>query len=362
MKKLIFLLLIALITQTAVISQPCLPSGITFNSQTAIDNFQANHPNCTEIGGDVIIDGETINNLNGLSVITLIEGKLEIIGCDVLSSLTGLNNVTVIEGDFVLAGNDALFSFIGLDALTTIGGNFDIRANNYLIHFTGLGNLTTIGGGVWIWLNSNLSSFAGLEKLTSIDDGLSIGIYGWPSGTWGNGSLTSLTGLHNLTSVSGDLKVIGNDALSSLSGLDGINPASIGNLTIAHNAVLSTCEVQSVCDYLHNPNGTISILGNASGCGDQAEVEYACTMIGIPDINLESEFSIYPNPAENILFISSENGIVIDEVRIYNQVGQKVLQETQITNELDISMLQQGLYVIVLTSNDLNIRKKLIIN
>ncbi|MBE9484377.1 MAG: T9SS type A sorting domain-containing protein [Bacteroidetes bacterium] len=361
MKKLITLLILALLTQTFVIAQPCLPSGITFTSQTEIDNFQTNHPNCTEIGGNLIVDSETISNLDGLSVVTLIEGKLKIIGCDILSSLTGLSNVTSLEGDLEIAGNDALFNLTGLEGLTSIGGNLDVRANSYLIDFTGLDNVNSIGGAVWIWLNYNLSSFAGLEKLTSIGDGLYIGIYGFPSGTWGNESLTKISQLSSLTSVSGDLQILGNNALSSLSGLDNINSNTIGNLTIAHNLSLTTCEVQSVCDYLDNPTGSTSILSNASGCGDQAEVEYACTLVGIADINLESEFSIYPNPADKNLFISSENGMIIDEVRIYNQIGQEVLHENQNTNKLDISMLQQGMYVVVLVSNNLNIRKKLII-
>lgn len=53
-------------------SQPCLPEGITFNTQEQIDNFQINYPNCTEIEGGVLIEGTDITNLNGLSVITSI--------------------------------------------------------------------------------------------------------------------------------------------------------------------------------------------------------------------------------------------------------------------------------------------------
>ena len=362
MKKLIILFTLALLSTNFVVSQPCLPSGITFTSQTAVDNFQTNYPNCTEIGGDVIVDSETIHNLNALSVVTLIEGNLEVIGCDILASLTGLNNVTSLGGDLEIAGNDALFNLTGLEGLTSIGGNLDVRANSYLIDFTGLDNVNSIGGTVWVWLNYNLTSFAGLEKLTSIGDGLSIGIYGFPSGTWGNESLTKISQLSSLISVSGDLKIIGNNALSNLSGLDNINSNTIGNLTIAHNLSLTTCEVQSVCDYLDNPTGSTSILGNASGCGDEAEVQYACALVGISDITLESEFSIYPNPADKNLFISSENGLTIDEVRIYNQVGQEVIRENHNTNKLDISMLRQGMYVVVLVSNDLNIQKKLIVN
>ena len=53
-------------------SQPCLPQGITFTTQEQIDNFQTNHPNCTEIEGGVKIEGNDITNLDGLNVITSI--------------------------------------------------------------------------------------------------------------------------------------------------------------------------------------------------------------------------------------------------------------------------------------------------
>lgn len=35
---------------------------------------------------------------------------------------------------------------------------------------------------------------------------------------------------------------------------------------------LSTCEVQSVCDYLVNPTDTIDIHNNATGCMNQADL------------------------------------------------------------------------------------------
>ena len=361
MKKITFLIVLAIIIQGAVFSQPCLPGGITFYTQEQIDNFQTNNPNCTEIGGNLIVDGESIHNLNGLNVVTHVGGTLEIMGCDILSSLTGLGNVTSIGGNLVIAGNDALFTLTGLEGLTSIGGNLEARANNFLIHFGGLENVTSIGGSIYLFLNNNLSSFSGLDNLISIGGELAIGTYGFPSGQWGNPALTSLTGLGNVTSIGGDLRIIGSDVLTSLSGLDNINSGSIANLVITHNPLLSTCAVLSVCEYLASPSGTITIQSNASGCGDQFEVEYACETLGVQDINLESEFSIYPNPAKINLFISNTNGIVIDEVIIYNQFGQKVLQENQVLNVVDVSMLQQGMYVIELLSNELKTREKLII-
>ena len=54
----------------------CLPEGITFSTQEEIDNFQINYPYCTEIEGDVIIEGDEITNLDGLSVLNSISGFL----------------------------------------------------------------------------------------------------------------------------------------------------------------------------------------------------------------------------------------------------------------------------------------------
>ena len=55
MKKITLLIALFIGLQVVAFSQSCLPDGITFSSQAAIDNFQVNHPNCTEIEGDVFI-------------------------------------------------------------------------------------------------------------------------------------------------------------------------------------------------------------------------------------------------------------------------------------------------------------------
>ena len=55
------------------------------------------------------------------------------------------------------------------------------------------------------------------------------------------------------------------------------------------------------------------------------------------------------------------NGVTIDEVVIYNQTGQKVLQGKPVNNTLDISKIDQGLYIIELVTAKGEIRKKIII-
>jgi len=126
MKNLTILILALLLIQITAIAQPCLPEGITFTTQAQIDNFQTNYPNCTEIEGDVEIGtypSGDISNLNGLSVLTFIEGMLYIGYNDSLISITGLQNLTSI-GSLYIRGNKSLSSLSGLDAVTSIGGMY----------------------------------------------------------------------------------------------------------------------------------------------------------------------------------------------------------------------------------------------
>jgi hypothetical protein len=167
---------------------PCLPQGITFSTQTEIDNFPTNYPDCTHIQGEVKISGEYITNLNGLSSLLFIGGKLWILSNPALTSLTGLANLTS-TGTLSISENDILNGLTGLENLTSIEGYVSIFNNDLLNDLTGLDNLTTIGGIFDILYDDGLTSLTGLNSLTTIGYGLNIEI---------NDNLSSLTGLDNI--------------------------------------------------------------------------------------------------------------------------------------------------------------------
>ena len=228
-------------------AQSCLPEGITFSTQEQIDNFYIVYPNCTEIEGDVVIGGSyppnyDITNLVGLSQLTSIEGQLIITWNNVLTDLTGLHNLDSIGGTLQIAGNDALTSLSGLEDLNSIGGDL------------------IIGG-------DELTSLLGLFYLNSIGGSLVI---------YNSDELIDLTGLNNVTSIGGSIEISHNNSLTSLSGIDNIDPASIMELHIAENQSLSTCEVQSICGYLAEPNGDIYIYQNNDGCDCPEEIAENC--------------------------------------------------------------------------------------
>ncbi len=103
--------------------------------------------------------------------------------------------------------------------------------------------------------------------LTSIGGELSIA---------GNQNLSDISGLSGLNTINGDLYIGHNPVLNSLSGIDNLNAGSIANLSILENTSLSLCNVASVCAYLPDPSGTITIFNNAGGCDSPVEVADAC--------------------------------------------------------------------------------------
>lgn len=219
-------------------------------------------------------------------------------------------------------------------------------------------NCTEIEGFVIIH-GDNITDLNGLSVLTSIDGYISIE----------NTTLTSLTGLEGLISIGGDLRIgmnfVGwgqpNPNLTDISALENLMLIG-GDLRIGYNELLSTCEIQSICDYLASPNGFIEITENASGCNSQQEIEDACESVNVTEIVHKDGFSIYPNPAVNEIFIESKNVVNTYEINIFNTVGQIVIKRKGIQERIDISALNQGIYFVELLSNETKIREKLIVN
>lgn len=144
------------------------------------------------------------------------------------------------------------------------------QIDNFQIDFPGC---TEIEGDLNIMdeYGDNITNLNGLNVLTSVGGELEI---------QDNFALTNLTGLNNITSIGGDLTIIYNPSLTNISALENIDANTINDINICLNSSLSSCEIQSICDYLMNPNGTINIYNNADGCNKPSEIAGAC---GIPD-------------------------------------------------------------------------------
>lgn len=333
MRKTALLLTIIFACQLAIIAQSCLQEGIEFTTQTQIDSFQINFPNCIEIKGDVII-GEpegnySITNLDSLIVLKSIHGLLDIISCENLNNLNGL------------------------DSLESIGSYFTMWHNGSLNNLSGLKSLTFIGDGLDIGYNEQLISLEGLQSLTTVEGYMEI---------IGNTSLTNLNGLDSLTTIDGILGISTNANLVDISGIKNIDPNSIWELlSIRNNYSLSDCAIYSICEYIASPNGLIVIEDNAEGCNSQIQVESACPGLQVSDIKDNSDIVLFPNPAKLIIKISTKFKNLINLITIYNLQGQELISQELDLNIIDVSKLKTGSYIICIESENNRYFKKLMI-
>ncbi|MCK9400240.1 MAG: T9SS type A sorting domain-containing protein [Bacteroidales bacterium] len=337
---------------------------------------------------------DSLTSLTGLEGLTFIGGGLSISVNDALTSLSGLNNVTSIHNEIEIDNNAALTSLTGLNNVTSVGGYIHIQINPVLTSLTGLDNVTSIGGSLWIlhnpvltnleplhkvdsimdflWIYSNnaLTSLEGLENITYVGEDLSISgnplltsMTGLEGLTFIGGiivlddniALTSITSLANVTSIGGRIEFDGNWTLTSLIGLDNISAGSITGINIINNYALSTCEVQSICDYLAIPNGFVQFYNNATGCNSQEEVETAC-LNGVDETTIpDNQIKIFPNPSSTSITLSLPSTITVNSttLSIRNVSAQQVLSRciTEPITILDIGTLPRGVYIVKITDN-----------
>ena len=80
--------------------------------------------------------------------------------------------------------------------------------------------------------------------------------------------------------------------------------------------------------------------------------------IGIDEIYAENEFTIYPNPTNDVFFVLSEN--IYSEYRITNLMGQTLMigKITSENHQIDVSSLPEGMYFITIGGRTTKFLKK----
>jgi hypothetical protein len=289
------------------------------------------------VGGSLEVSGNVLlPNLRGLKRLTSVGGHVyfDYTG---FTSLVGLNNLASIGGNVYIRNNALLTDFTGLDNLTSIWGNIEIEDNYALTSLSGMETLSFIGGGLLIKSNPLLTNMAGLDKLSLIGGNLEI--------TYNIG-LNSMTGLEKLNTIGGMLYIYYNYNLTTLSGLENVARGSVTDLTIRFNHILSVCAIRSICDYLADPNGTVVIMSNSTGCDNVQEVEAACG-VGLTENENTGSCSLYPNPTDGIVHFTFRNSQ-------YQWVSLKIydIQGRIISTVIDES-LQAGTHYVTWNTEDL---------
>ncbi len=70
------------------------------------------------------------------------------------------------------------------------------------------------------------------------------------------------------------------------------------------------------------------------------------------EITLKDNFLIYPNPATDLLYIKNNNTTKIRNVKIYNAVGQKVIEVNNPATTIPLQKLSSGVYTVKIETNN----------
>jgi hypothetical protein len=99
--------------------------------------------------------------------------------------------------------------------------------------------------------------------------------------------------------------------------------------------------------------GTYSVtVTNQYGCSDEGSVVVS-HKIGINDVDLSKQISLYPNPVQNKLYIDLDD-LRVEEIRIYNSIGSFVSQLKNIegTTEVETQNLSEGVYFVKILTKE----------
>lgn len=274
----------------------CPEGDVELQSQSDIERFLEDYPDCTVIDGDLSIDGEnnSITDLNGLNSINEIRGKLTIENTGSLESLSGIHNITSVN-DIIIRRNDALVNLIGFPNLDSLKSQLYIGNNDALMDLNGLQNLTYVDR-FDVRSNPQLTSMKHLENLINVDL-LQI---------WGNEMLQNLEGLYNLNSVN-SLAVASNHNLLNLKGMPNLN--SVWDISIDNNDnLLDLTGLENLNSTSYLFLSTNDKLQNLNGIQNLVEISYRLSIRNNPSlINIDDLENLRSVGPDTLYIINNEN-------------------------------------------------------
>lgn len=135
---------------------------------------------------------------------------------------------------------------------------------------------------------------------------------------------------------------------------DGIGlPPSVVNTNIGHGFI--TFQIKPKTGFVLND--VISNLANIYFDFNPAIVTNTFTTTFVETLSNDrfesNNFSVYPNPTLSVLYLSNKNqNAEINAIEIFDLLGKKLLSQKQSTNTIDVSGLQNGIYLLTIKTNN----------
>jgi len=297
----------------------------------------------SKISGDLLIgenfQSTNITNLDLLTSIESVVGKLRIVGNPVLTSLEGLNNLNDV-GSLEMIVNIELENLLGLRGLSNVGDVISIQMCHSLINLEGLNGITHINNSLIVSANSSLQNLKGLENVSSISPEGSVMFQS-------NSSLQSITDLYIQTNEIKHFEINGNPLLSDINIFSNIE--RIGNLSIVGDNMItdfsmfsSLSNIEWYLTIWHTNFENLSVFSNLVSIGEGIKVINNTSMISLDgvenllevgsiEIGIDSQGSSKPNVnltdycALTNLITNGTYGEVTIENNAYNPTVQDII-------------------------------------
>ncbi|WP_196886253.1 T9SS type A sorting domain-containing protein [Aureivirga sp. CE67] len=381
-KKLLLLASVILFSKFTFAQCPEGDVILTTAEETA--NFNSIYPDCTEINGDLIIDGDNAYDyFNHFNQITSINGDLILKNTNrdeffldaltsvdkiILDNNDGLVTIEIFEivniNEIVIKNNDTL-EIISLSGPNTINNIFiENNSSEYEFSFDFF-DLEMVTGSVVFKNNIQLiaTSFPDLISVNDVniednnfimDNNSEYDQIIFPKLVSANNIYIKDNNHHYHSNFSilesvNKFEFINNNDVVDLN-LSNLNDAKLIN--VISNNQLSECDFY--CPllsglYWNSIDTDLYFYENKEGCSSVIEI---CPEI--LDVNEESklQFSIKPNPAKNTISIQTEKQI--SKIEIFDITGKKIIQKYN-TDQINVQNLENGIYFIKIFNSRNNI-------
>lgn len=170
----------------------------------------------------------------------------------------------------------------------------------------------------------------------------------------------------------GDMKVNGNQITNQVDIRMLSNDEKIvfdGSIEVdeeSSNVYISKVNGTKQVYYTYDADNNFVVQDEKETENGQLDFEFAAPFNPSGNLNLANIITLYPNPASDVVTVATDAITVVSRVTIVNSVGQEVkdvlVQSGSLTNDLDVSKLKPGIYMVTIESSAAEtVTKKLII-
>ncbi|MDI9308751.1 MAG: T9SS type A sorting domain-containing protein [Limnohabitans sp.] len=107
-------------------------------------------------------------------------------------------------------------------------------------------------------------------------------------------------------------------------------------------------------------NNLYGQLGIGSFSAQNTPQLVSCPTLASENFELASSIRLYPNPVNDFIKIESSNSIIINKIDVVDVSGKVLIEKTNAFEEIDMSQLSTGIYLIKINSREGAIIKKVI--